>query len=177
PFVFVDASKQFQTYLGIGAALTDASAETFAKLPKAQQDGFLTACFDKQKGVGYNLVRTTIHSCDFSSGSYTYVAEGDKALATFNVKHDEQYRIPFIKKSIAAAGGTLKMFVSPWSPPTWMKDNNNMLQGGKLKPEYYQSWANYYVKFIQAYEKLGIPIWPNKPGNPACTPLKKNGIL
>ena len=159
PFVFVDASKQFQTYLGIGAALTDASAETFAKLPKAQQDAFLTACFDKQKGVGYNLVRTTIHSCDFSSGSYTYVAEGDKALATFNEKHDEKYRIPFIKKSIAAAGGTLKMFVSPWSPPAWMKDNNNMLQGGKLKPEYYQSWANYYVKFIQAYEKLGIPIW------------------
>jgi glucosylceramidase len=159
PFVFIDPAKQFQTYLGIGAALTDASAETFAKLPKEQQDAFLTACFDKEKGVGYNLVRTTIHSCDFSSGSYTYVEDGDKTLSSFSVAHDAQYRIPFIKKSIAAAGGTLKMFVSPWSPPAWMKDNNSMLQGGKLKPEYYQAWANYYVKFIQAYEKEGIPIW------------------
>jgi glucosylceramidase len=52
-----------------------------------------------------------------------------------------------------AAGGKLDLFVSPWSPPAWMKDNNDMLHGGKLKPEFYDSWANYYVKFIQAYEK------------------------
>lgn len=51
------------------------------------------------------------------------------------------------------------MFVSPWSPPAWMKDNNDMLQGGSLKPEFYDAWANYFVKFIQAYEKAGIPIW------------------
>jgi glucosylceramidase len=159
PSIFIDPSKPFQTFIGIGAALTDASAETFAKLPKDKQEAFLAACFDKKKGVGYNLIRTNIHSCDFSSGSYTYVAEGDKALSTFSVQHDEKYRIPFIKKAIAAAGGKLNLFVSPWSPPAWMKDNGTMLQGGKLKPEFYQSWANYYVKFIQAYEKQGIPIW------------------
>jgi glucosylceramidase len=58
-----------------------------------------------------------------------------------------------------AAGGKLDLFVSPWSPPAWMKDNNDMLHGGKLKPEFYDSWANYYVKFIQGYEKEGIPVW------------------
>lgn len=159
PCIFVDPGKQFQTFIGIGAALTDASAETYARLTPEWKKKFLKYCFDKKEGLGYNLVRTTIHSCDFSSDSYTYVAEGDKALETFSLAHDEKYRIPFIKDCIAAAGGELKMFVSPWSPPAWMKDNNNMLQGGKLKPEYYQSWANYYVKFIKAYEKQGIPIW------------------
>ena len=157
--VFIDPSQQFQTFLGIGGALTDASAETFAKLPKDKQDAFLKAYFDPKDGIGYTLARTNIHSCDFSSGSYTYVDAGDKELASFSVKHDEQYRIPFIKKAIAAAGGKLPLFVSPWSPPAWMKDNNNMLQGGKLKPEFYQSWANYYVKFIKAYEQQGIPVW------------------
>ena len=51
------------------------------------------------------------------------------------------------------------MFVSPWSPPAWMKTNNSVLHGGKLKKEFDQSWANFYIKFINAYEKQGIPIW------------------
>jgi glucosylceramidase len=157
--VFVEPSKKFQTFLGIGGALTDAAAETFAKLPEAKQQEILTAYFDKQKGIGYTLARTTIHSCDFSSGSYTYVTEGDKELKSFNLDHDRKYRIPFTRKAIAAAGGRLTMFASPWSPPAFMKSNNSMLQGGKLKPEFYQSWANYYTKFIKAYEKEGMPIW------------------
>ncbi|HEU4607288.1 MAG TPA: glycoside hydrolase family 30 protein, partial [Chitinophagaceae bacterium] len=152
-------SKTFQTFMGIGGALTDASAETFAKLPANKQEELLTAYYDKNKGIGYTIARTNIHSCDFSSGSYTYVQEGDSSLQSFSVQHDEQFRIPFIKKAIAAAGGKLTLFASPWSPPAFMKDNNDMLHGGKLKPAYYQAWANYYVKFIQAYEKEGIPVW------------------
>lgn len=159
PTVFVDPTHTFQTLLGIGGALTDASAETFARLPKAQQQEFLQAYFSPSNGIGYTLARTNIASCDFSSGSYTYVQDNDKELKTFSVKHDEQYRIPFIKQAIQAAGGKLPLYVSPWSPPAWMKDNNNLLQGGKLKPEFRQAWANHYVKFIQAYEKLGIPVW------------------
>lgn len=159
PCVFVDPRYQFQTFLGIGGALTDASAETFAKLPPARQKELLEAYFDRSKGIGYTMGRTNINSCDFSSDMYTYVADGDRALKTFNVAHDEQFKIPFIKKAMAAANGHLNLFVSPWSPPAWMKDNNSMLQGGKLKPEYYDSWANYYVKFIQTYEKMGIPVW------------------
>ena len=157
--VFVDPDHQFQTMLGIGGALTDASAETFAKLPKSQQQEFLKAYYSPSAGIGYTLARTNIHSCDFSSGSYTYVDENDKSLKSFSVKHDQQYRIPFIKQAQEAAGGKLTMYVSPWSPPAWMKDNKSMLQGGKLLPEFRQSWADYYVKFIKEYEKQGIPIW------------------
>src|SRR5687767_3527897 len=76
--VFVDPNKTFQTYLGIGAALTDASAETFYKMSKDKQRELLEAYFDKQKGIGYTVARTNINSCDFSSDKYTYVSDGDK---------------------------------------------------------------------------------------------------
>jgi glucosylceramidase len=157
--VFVDPSRTFQTFLGIGGALTDASAETFARMPEAKQREILTAYFDGKNGIGYTLARTSIHSCDFSSGSYTYVTEGDGALQSFSVDHDKRFRIPFIKKAMAAAGGKLTLFASPWSPPAFMKSNNSMLQGGRLKPEFYQSWANYYAKFMKAYQQEGIPVW------------------
>jgi glucosylceramidase len=157
--VFVDPTKRAQTILGIGGALTDSSAEVFAKLSPAKQRELLEAYFDPAKGIGYTLARTNIHSCDFSSASYTYVDEGDVALRSFSVAHDRQYRIPFIKRAIAAAGGKLTTFASPWSPPPFMKTNGEMLHGGKLKPEMRQAWANYFVKFIRAYEAEGIPIW------------------
>jgi glucosylceramidase len=157
--VFVDPMKQFQTFLGIGGALTDAAAETFAKLPRAKQREFIVAHFDEDRGIGYKLARTNIHSCDFSSESYTYVSEGDKELKSFSVAHDKKYRIPFIKEVLAATRGRLNIFASPWSPPAFMKDNNDILHGGKLKPEFYQSWANYYPKFIKAYQAEGITIW------------------
>jgi glucosylceramidase len=159
PCVFVDPSKTFQEFIGIGGALTDASAEVFAKLPKDKQEELLLKYFDKSQGIGYSLARTNIHSCDFSSGSYTYTADNDSMLKTFSVEHDVQYRIPFIKRAIAAAGGKLTMYASPWSPPAWMKSNKDILHGGKLLPQFNQSWANYYVKFITEYEKAGIPIW------------------
>jgi len=157
--VFVDPTRQFQDFLGIGGALTDASAETFALLPKDKQSEFLSAYFDDKHGIGYKLARTNIHSCDFSSGSYTYVTEGDKQLKSFSLDHDQKYRIPFIKQALAATGGKLNIFASPWSPPAFMKDNNDMLHGGTLKPEFYQPWATYYAKFIKAYQNEGIPIW------------------
>ena len=157
--VFIEPRKTFQTFLGIGGAITDASAEVFAKLPKNKQEELLQAYYNKDMGIGYSLVRTTIHSSDFSSESYTYVTEGDKELKTFNIEHDKKYKIPLLKRAIETAGGKLTLFASPWSPPAFMKTNNNMLRGGKLLPEFYQSWANYYVKFIKSYEKEGIPVW------------------
>ena len=157
--IFVDPSKTFQTFLGIGGALTDASAETFAKIPADKQAELLSAYYDTTKGIGYTLARTNIGSCDFSSDTYSYVSDKDKDLMTFNIGHDRKYRVPFIKRAITAAGGKLKLFCSPWSPPAFMKTNNDVLHGGKLKPEYYQAWADYFVKFIKAYENEGIPIW------------------
>lgn len=158
-YVFIDPAKSFQTVLGIGGALTDAAAETYAKLPEARRRELIRAYYDPQDGIGYSLGRTTIHSCDFSSGSYTYVAEGDQELKTFSLAHDEQFRLPLIKDAIAAAGGKLTMYASPWSPPAWMKDNKDMLHGGKLLPEFADAWARYFVAFIRAYEKAGVPIW------------------
>ncbi len=157
--IFVDPAKTFQTVLGIGGALTDAAAETFYKLPAARQQEILRAYFDAQTGIGYTLGRTHINSCDFSSESYTYVKEGDRQLDSFDIAHDLKYRVPFIKAVMAEAGANFTLFASPWSPPGWMKDNGDMLHGGQLKPEYYESWARYYGKFIRAYEKEGIPIW------------------
>lgn len=159
PCIFVDPDKTFQTLIGIGGAITDASAETFAKLPKEKQTEIIQKYYNVESGIGYSLARTNIHSCDFSSGSYTYVNDKDIALKSFSVVHDKEFRIPMIKQAIATAGGKLTTYASPWSPPAWMKDNNNMLKGGKLLPEFRQSWADYYVKFIKAYETEGIPIW------------------
>lgn len=157
--IFVAPQRKFQSLMGIGGAITDASAEVFAKLSKEKQQEFLTAYYDTQKGIGYSLLRTTIHSSDFSSGSYTYIEEGDKDLKTFSIAHDKQFRIPMIKQATQAAGGKIVTYVSPWSPPAFMKSNKQMLKGGTLLPEYYQAWANYYAKFIKAYEKEGMPIW------------------
>ena len=157
--VFVNPGKQFQEILGIGGAVTDAAAEVFAKLPTDKQQELLNAYYDKQNGIGYSLMRTNINSCDFSSESYTYVTAKDKELKTFNIEHDKQFRIPLIKQAIEKAGGEISIFASPWSPPAFMKDNKSMLKGGKLLPEYYQSWADYFTKFIKAYAEEGIPVW------------------
>lgn len=156
--VFINPGKSFQTMVGIGGAITDASAEVFAKLSPDKQEEFLEAYYGED-GIGYSLLRTTIHSSDFGSGSYTYVSDDDKELSTFSVEHDMQYRVPMIKRAIAKSGGTLTTYASPWSPPPFMKSNGQMLQGGKLLPEYYESWAMYYAKFIKAYEALDIPMW------------------
>ena len=158
-FVFVDPSKKFQTLIGIGGAITDAAADAFATLPADKQEQVVRAFFDPKDGIGYTMARTNIHSCDFSSATYTYVAEGDKELKTFDVAHDRQNRLPLLRRALAASGGRLTIFASPWSPPAWMKENNDILHGGRLKPEYYQAWANYFVKFIRAYKKEGVPIW------------------
>lgn len=157
--VVVDPDRRLQTIVGIGGALTDASAETFFKLPKASQDEVIRAYYDPEQGIGYTLARTHINSCDFSSESYAYVSTpGDTALKTFSIAHDLKYRIPFIRRVLQAAPA-LKLFASPWSPPAWMKTNDDMLHGGKLKAEDREAWSRYFVRFIQAYAKVGIPIW------------------
>ena len=124
--VFVDLRQKFQMLIGIGGALTDAAAETFYKIPADSRQELLKAYYDTVNGIGYTLARTNINSCDFSNDTYTYVTANDKDLTTFNLAHDEKYKIPFIKEVQKAANNNLKLFVSPWSPPAWMKDNNDM---------------------------------------------------
>lgn len=157
--IFVNPNKTFQNLLGIGGAITDASAEVFAKLSPKNQERFLKAYYDKNEGIGYTLARTSIHSCDFSSGSFVYVSNEDKDLNTFSIEHDKNFRLPLIKKAFEYSSENMILYASPWSPPAYMKSNNNMLQGGKLLPEFFDSWALYYTKFIKAYEAEGIPVW------------------
>ena len=156
--IFVNPEKTFQKFIGIGGAITDASAEVFSKLSKKNQEELLDAYFHKD-GINYNIIRTSIHSADFGLGSFTYIDEGDDKLETFSIAKDKEKRIPMIKKAQAIIGDDMLFYASPWSPPAFMKTNKNMLQGGKLLPEYYQTWANYFVKFINAYENEGIPVW------------------
>lgn len=157
--VIANPDKGFQTVLGIGGAITDAAAEVFYALPKVKQTELLDAYFDREKGIGYSVIRTNINSCDFSSASYTYVEEGDSALTTFDISPDRKYKLPFIKEAIAKAGGNMLTYASPWSPPAFMKDNNDVLQGGKLLPNYAASWAMYFAKFLMAYESEGVAMW------------------
>jgi glucosylceramidase len=160
PTVILDPSKTFQTIVGIGGALTDASAETFYKLPEQKRQDVLTALFDRTRGNGFSLCRTNIHSCDFSSEEYTYdEVPGDTGLVHFSIDHDLKYRIPFIKAAREAAGGELRLFASPWSPPAWMKTNNSMLEGGELRPEYQGTWASYVARFIKEYGRMGVNVW------------------
>lgn len=156
--IFVDPDFKYQKLIGIGGAITDASAETLYKMPKAKQKEILEAYYGKN-GLGYTLVRTNMNSCDFSSESYTYVKDGDTSLKSFSVAHDEKYKIPMIKEAQKLIGKDITFYFSPWSPPAWMKSNQNMLKGGRLEEKYYQTWANYYVKFIQEYQKRGINVW------------------
>jgi len=158
-YVFIDPRKTFQSMIGIGGALTDAAAETFAKLPESQQNALMEAYYDTTDGIGYTLARTNINSCDFSSASYTYVDEGDSSLSSFSIDHDLEYKIPLIKRAMVASNNMLRMFASPWSPPAWMKTNNDMLHGGSLLPQYADSWAEYYTKFIKSYREEGVPVW------------------
>jgi glucosylceramidase len=156
--IFINPKKTFQKYLGIGGAITDASSEVFSTLNAAQQDKLLESLYGKE-GIGYNIIRTSIHSSDFGLGSHTYIEEGDADLKTFSIEKDKEKRIPFIKRAIDLIKDDLVFYASPWSPPAFMKTNKNMLQGGKLLPEFRQAWADYYVKFINAYEEEGIPVW------------------
>jgi glucosylceramidase len=158
-YVFADPTRTFQTMIGIGGALTDAAAETFAKLPAERQNEVIAAYYSTDRGIGYTLGRTNINSCDFSSDMYTYVTEGDKDLGSFTIAHDLRYKIPLIKRAMASSGNRLKLFASPWSPPAFMKDNNDMLHGGHLRAEYRESWALYYTKFIEQYRRAGVPVW------------------
>lgn len=156
--VFVNPEKEFQSYLGIGGAITDAAAEVFSMLSADKQEELLDAYFSED-GINYNIIRTSIHSSDFGLGSHTYIEEGDESLASFSIAQDKEKRIPMIKRAASIIDNDLVFYASPWSPPAFMKTNNHMLRGGSLLLEYRQTWADYFVKFIQAYEAEGIPVW------------------
>ncbi len=142
---------------GFGAAFTEAAAHTYSLLPKEEQQKVMDAYFGAD-GLGYNLCRVSIHSCDFGLGNYTYIEEGDKELKTFSVARDEAEIFPMIDAAKSVSEEEIVFLASPWSPPAFMKTSNEMNNGGKLLEEYYEAWANYYVLFIKEYRKRGVDI-------------------
>lgn len=156
--VRVDSSKTFQTHIGFGGAFTEAAAYTLAGTNDKNRQEIIKAYFNKETGLAYNLGRTTIHGCDFSLEPYTYIEEGDETLDTYCIEREDQWVVPFIKDAEKEAGEKLRLLCSPWSPPAFMKDSNNINYGGKLLKEYYELWAKYMVRYIQEMKKRDIEI-------------------
>lgn len=146
-----------QTVAGFGGAFTQASAVNYNRLSKEEQKDFIESYFG-ESGLRYNLARTTIHSCDFGLGNYTYIEEMDEALESFSIACDKEQIIPMILEAVEHKNGGISFLSSPWSPPAFMKTNGEMNHGGRLKKEYYPLWADYFVKYIKAYEEAGIKI-------------------
>ncbi len=157
--ITLNPQKTFQTMLGFGGAFTESACYNLYRVNKEVREKALRLYFDKEEGIGYTLGRVSIHSSDFSLYSYTYIDEGDKELKTFDISHEFKFVIPTIKRAQEIAGTEIKLLGSPWSPAPFMKDNNSPIRGGKLLPEYMQSWANYYKRFIQEFRKAGLNIW------------------
>ncbi len=150
--------KKFQTITGFGGAFTESSAYLLNQLGKENRKKIIDAYFSKD-GANYSLTRTHMNSCDFSLNNYSYSpVEGDKDLKHFTIEEDKDDLIPMIKDAMAASEDGFKIFGSPWTAAPWMKDNNNWV-GGKLLPEYYDTWALFFSKFVDAYKAEGIDIW------------------
>ncbi|MFW5981393.1 MAG: glycoside hydrolase family 30 protein, partial [bacterium] len=150
---------EYQELLGFGGAFTEAGAVTLDKMSEENRNEIIDAYFDSEKGLNYSICRTHINSCDFATGNYHYLQENDTEFKSFSIERDRQSLIPFIKDAQKKSKKELKIFASPWSPPGWMKTSGKMNQGGKLKKEFRELWAKYYVKYIEEYAKEGIDIW------------------
>ena len=150
--------QKFQEILGFGGSFTEASASLMNKLSKKNRDIILDAYFG-ENGARYSLTRTHINSCDFSLGQYSYApVANDMELKHFSVEPDKDDIIPMIKDAMKVSKEGFKIISSPWTAPPWMKDNNDW-RGGKLLPKYYETWALYFAKYIEAYKAEGIDIW------------------
>ena len=160
PRLVVNTERRFQTMEGFGGAFTEAAAVTWQRLSETQRERLLRDYFDRDTGHGYTMCRVHMNSCDFALGNYAHVEQpGDVDLASFNIHRDRQALLPFIQAALRVAGRPIKLLVSPWSPPAWMKSNGEMNHGGKLLPQYAQAWARCFVRFIEAYEAEGVPVW------------------
>lgn len=156
--ITLDQAKEMQTITGFGGAFTESSAFLLNQLSKENRDRILKAYFSKE-GARYSLTRTHMNSCDFSLNNYSYTpVPGDKNLEHFSIEEDKDDLIPMIKDAMAISEDGFKLFASPWTAAPWMKDNNKWV-GGKLLPEYYDTWALFFSKYVDAYNAEGIDIW------------------
>ena len=143
----------YQELIGFGGAFTEAAGFAYSKLSDDKKLQFLDDCFSSS-GLNYSIGRLPIGSCDFSVSSYSYSKKPD--LSDFSIEKDKQYLLPFLQAVLNKK--SLKLLSSPWSPPAFMKTNKMLKLGGKLQNKYKQTWADYLVKYIQAYKNENIHI-------------------
>ncbi|MDR9417377.1 glycoside hydrolase family 30 beta sandwich domain-containing protein [Gracilimonas sp.] len=156
--VTINPEKTFQEITGIGGSFTEASAYLLNELSEENRNDILEAYFG-ESGAKYSLTRTHMNSSDFSLGNYSYApVPGDRNLENFSIEEDRDDLIPMIKDAMKISQDGFKIISSPWTAPPWMKDNNDW-KGGKLLPEYYDTWALFFSKYLTAYKEEGIDIW------------------
>jgi glucosylceramidase len=149
---------EYQTILGFGGAVTEASGYAFSKLSKENQEKVLDLYFGPE-GNGYHLMRTHIDSCDFALGVYSAMTDPeDKEMKSFTLEREEQYILPLLQAAQEKSREEMDLLLSPWSPPAFMKTNDQKVRGGKLKPEYREFWAEYICRYIKEYEKKGLKV-------------------
>ena len=146
----------YQSIVGFGAALTEASGYVFSQMPESTQDRFLELCFGTG-GNRYSLCRTSIQSCDFSLVPRSYMKTKDESLRSFSIDDDWAYVLPLVKAA-QAKNPAIEFLASPWSPPAWAKTNRTMKRGGHLRRGAYDIWARMIAKTIAAYRAEGVPI-------------------
>lgn len=161
PEIVVDTAQTYQTVDGFGFCLTDASAALISDLPASMQSDLLKELFGfDSTSISISYLRVSIGASDLSASVYTYddmpAGQTDVNLANFSLRKDQSKVIPVLK-SILAINPNIKILGSPWTPPTWMKSNNNSV-GGSLLTQYYSVYAQYFVKYIQAMKAEGINI-------------------
>lgn len=149
---------RYQTITGFGGSFTEASASLLNRLGQENRKHIIDAYFGPD-GARYSLTRTHMNSCDFSLGQYSYApVKGDTHLKHFSIEEDRDDLLPMIRDAMAASEDGFKILASPWTAPPWMKDNNDW-KGGRLLPEYYETWALFFSKYVEAYRAEGIEIW------------------
>ena len=154
----VNPEQQFQKITGFGGSFTEASASLLNKLGTTNRQKVIEAYFG-ESGAKYSLTRTHMNSCDFSLSNYSYApVADDRMLENFSIEEDRDDIIPMIKDAMTVSKDGFKIISSPWTAPPWMKDNKAWV-GGKLLPEYYDTWALFFSKYHDAYKAEGIDIW------------------
>ncbi len=177
PVIEVNDKQKYQSIDGFGFALTGGSAQLLMQMDTPQRGDLLRELFGTGEGeIGVSYLRVSIGSSDMNDHAFTYddlpAGKTDPSLAKFDLGPDSTTVVPVLKE-ILAINPSIKILGSPWSAPAWMKTNDD-LKGGKLKPEYYTVYAEYFVKYIQAMKAQGIRIdaitIQNEPLNPKNTP-------
>jgi glucosylceramidase len=180
PFVEVYDSQVFQTVDGFGYSLTGGSAEVINSLSTPKKALLLQELFGTQStSISISYLRISLGASDLNATPFTYddmpAGQTDINLTQFSLNPDMTHVIPLLKE-ILLINPQIKIMASPWSAPTWMKDNGSYV-GGSLKPEYYSVYAQYFVKYIQQMQAQGIPIDAITPQNEPLHPGNNPSML